>query len=408
MKYLFILAISLVGFSSKAQNFNFENWTTSIVNPDSLHGWSSTNHAVNNITTLITTLMQSSDNNGGAFSAHIQTVPFGFAGAPIVGIMVNGKAQLGFNASITSHLSGGGVAFSLRPTELNGYYKLVGSYNGLVKVILSKYNTSSSQRDTIAEGTRSLSSGTGSFTAFNVPLSYSSSNYPDTATIIIYASDPSVVPALNASFSSLYLDDFSYTVPPNIKDAGVSKLTSPDSSAVINDSVPVYGWLKNYGNVDLYNFDVAYTVNGQNKVSKTFTDTLYVNDSILFSFKEPYWKPTSAGNYKFCMFTENLVGDINLFNDTSCVNISSSLVEFENPIPIITIYPNPTRSILNLGNLPLNKTVVRIDNMSGQAIFNEYIIGNQVNLSDLPSGVYFLSVADDKGHLLVHQKIVKI
>jgi ribosomal protein L32 len=71
----------------------------------------------------------------------------------------------------------------------------------------------------------------------------------------------------------------------------------------------------------------------------------------------------------------------------------------------IKIYPNPVKNelIIDRGQLTINS--VEIIDLSGKTIFQFNELRNQINVSALPRGIYFVKVETDKG--IVTQKFVK-
>ncbi len=409
MKKIILAAFCLGLVNAQAQNLGFENWSTTSTSQDSAHGWSSTNKAVNNITSMINSLFKESTSvNSGNHAAHLQTAPFGFTGAPIVGIMVNGEAKLSFNASTTQYVSGGGEPYTKRPVAFTGHYKLAGSYVGIAQVLLSKYNALTQQRDTIAFNDFTLSINT-SFAQFSIPLTYLSAASPDSATVVFYASDPAVVPSMNASFSSLYIDDLAFTgTTAPVTNGGVVAVTSPAAASVVNTADTVIAWLKNYGSTPIANFDVAYIVNGQirNKVLQNHPDTIAPNDSVLFKFQQ-LWTPPSSGNYNICVMVENIANDLDQKNDTSCNSVSSTLSLTKLQLHPIGLYPNPVKSTLQLKHLPPHAQRIAIFTLGGNEIMQQTAERNTMDLSSLQTGLYVLTVLDKQGNTLAREKLIK-
>lgn len=83
-----------------------------------------------------------------------------------------------------------------------------------------------------------------------------------------------------------------------------------------------------------------------------------------------------------------------LFNTTSIENLSNHA--------IITVSPNPTKDRINF-SVNVN---MQLSNISGQIIAEEKNI-NTFDLSDQPSGLYFLTITDGYGNILQRNKIVK-
>ncbi|MCT4623193.1 MAG: T9SS type A sorting domain-containing protein [Schleiferiaceae bacterium] len=399
MKRKLLVAFSILCGVGFAQNINFENWSTTANSQDSLNNWSSTNHAVNMLTSTITTLFKSNDAAAGNHAAYIQTAPFGFAGSPTVGIMVNGEARFSFNGTTTKHESGGGTPFGLKPPALNGKYKINGMYPGLIQVLLTEYNASTQKRDTIGFGSLQLSASNNIYTSFSVPISYQSLNMPDTLTIIAYASDPSSVPSVNSSFSSLYLDDF-WFFPNFVNDIGIQSIKSPTGSSPVNSPDTVSAWIVNYGSTMHTGFDVSYTENGLNKVQESFNDTLYANDSVLFKFSQLF-VPKNPGNDTICVFLENVLNDGNSSNDTACVTAANSLSTAEVDVHNLNIYPNPNSGTFKISTLkPIH---ARLYNSAGQEVANLHLRTgeNKVTLSHLPKGLYILRSSEKAWRVII-------
>ncbi|MFT6686803.1 MAG: hypothetical protein ACJAVH_002076 [Bacteroidia bacterium] len=97
--------------------------------------------------------------------------------------------------------------------------------------------------------------------------------------------------------------------------------------------------------------------------------------------------------------------------DSICVNITGLEDELESDE--ITIYPNPTSDIISItgDGLPQNPFSIRLENPSGQILLEEQypvfgISGSiKVNMSALPTGVYFLHINGREKQLI--NKVVK-
>jgi hypothetical protein len=85
-----------------------------------------------------------------------------------------------------------GVPFTDRPDVLRGYYayESVANDSCWIAVFLSKWNTSTMQRDTIGYGefVTNQSTGFSSYTLFEAPISYTTSDTPDTVGVLMVSS----------------------------------------------------------------------------------------------------------------------------------------------------------------------------------------------------------------------------
>jgi uncharacterized repeat protein (TIGR02543 family) len=71
----------------------------------------------------------------------------------------------------------------------------------------------------------------------------------------------------------------------------------------------------------------------------------------------------------------------------------------------IEIYPNPVKDMLRIENGKLSITRIEIADLSGQVIYQFNNLRNQINVSALPQGIYFLKLETDKE--IVTKKFVK-
>ncbi|MFT4526497.1 MAG: hypothetical protein ACI85F_002671 [Bacteroidia bacterium] len=72
----------------------------------------------------------------------------------------------------------------------------------------------------------------------------------------------------------------------------------------------------------------------------------------------------------------------------------------------LTVFPNPTKDMVNVAGEMLNGSVLQLLSIEGILIHEEFVNqkSHQLNVSDLPSGLYFLSVISDTNR--THQRLV--
>ena len=107
-------------------------------------------------------------------------------------------------------------------------------------------------------------------------------------------------------------------------------------------------------------------------------------------------------------------GTLNIENQTLTIvqpSVSTTGIK-DNETSLLTVYPNPAKSVLTIdnGNLNVTKGVsLRIQNILGQTVFNQVVNQQFFNL-DVTSwtgkGIYFLSVLDKENNLIDIRKIV--
>ncbi|MES2514725.1 MAG: T9SS type A sorting domain-containing protein [Bacteroidota bacterium] len=122
-----------------------------------------------------------------------------------------------------------------------------------------------------------------------------------------------------------------------------------------------------------------------------------------------------AGNYEwgnnsfYIPYTQACTSSLNKCSSIFVVKINSSLVnvhELDGIMNNLKIYPNPTNSILNIidNQNQFKNSVIEVKNYFGQVIFVTSFT-NQINLSDLSDGLYFLTIQSTEKTITL--KIIK-
>ncbi len=241
MKKIFTLFAALTmsaGAFAQIPNASFESWTTSGTanNPDSWGNLNSTTASLPLPTPVYTCEKGTTSAPDG--SAFIKLTSKTVLTAVAPGVAVTGNLAVDL-AAMTFNISGG-FPYSTRSANLTGKWQHMGSGSdhGRVIVALSKWNTATSSRDTVALTDTTLTGMEMAWADFTIPLKYRSSSLtPDTGMIVLMASqDPTA--AVNGSY--LWVDKlaFSGTVPASVKplagtEAAVSVHPNP-ATAIAN------------------------------------------------------------------------------------------------------------------------------------------------------------------------------
>ena len=85
---------------------------------------------------------------------------------------------------------------------------------------------------------------------------------------------------------------------------------------------------------------------------------------------------------------------------TSIIGIQENALE-----NAFTVYPNPTNSSLTI-TTSVNHSSIQIVNTLGQVVFTKEK-STSLNLTLLPSGIYFIQLVDNKGRVIGNEKFVK-
>lgn len=89
------------------------------------------------------------------------------------------------------------------------------------------------------------------------------------------------------------------------------------------------------------------------------------------------------------------------------VHIANSTTELDNMISTIDLklLPNPTNTTLFIKDQNYNPLQYQITNCLGQLIQQENLIGNSIDVSSLPSGIYFIRFTDKKNETSIYKFI---
>ncbi len=196
-----ILSIAAVAFTSASlfaqiPNNGFENWTSmgSYSNPD---GWDQ----LNNLTASASIYTCTKGTPGFVGTGYLKLVSKTVGTNVAPGIAVSGLIN------ISAMKPKSGFPYTGQPQKLTGswQYMASGADAGFISIILTKWNSTSMKRDTIAKANQVLSGMAMSWATFNINLTYKSSALPDSAIIVLSASG--ATPVAN---SYLYVDNLSF------------------------------------------------------------------------------------------------------------------------------------------------------------------------------------------------------
>ncbi|HBF87071.1 MAG TPA: hypothetical protein DDX39_00405 [Bacteroidales bacterium] len=199
-KLVFIIILIFSSNFVVAQDFNldFENWTNTgqFYNPSE---WDSSNETFM-IGTFVPVTKESSAYNG-TYAVELKSTFISQVGSTLIGVITLGDFEV--NTYTQKAKVSGGKPYTKRPSKLTGYYKYSPNTTDSCGILIDlfKYNSSTSDRDTIGSGI--LTSGEVlDWTYFEVPINYVSSENPDSFNIIALSSDTSDI----KPESTLWLD----------------------------------------------------------------------------------------------------------------------------------------------------------------------------------------------------------
>lgn len=188
------------------------------------------------------------------------------------------------------------------------------------------------------------------------------------------------------------------------------------------DNGIVYGWL--FPMVDIVNKRLILTHSRQNKVSESTYFELIVSDRDSVDrimrievdgnkdhFRTQYATMMSNGDIllNVAQFAKNNPASPNWFSwimlDGQKMNIVSSTKDDIQPSDRLKLYPNPSSGLITIQNLehPVN---VKIYNLSGEIVKSLENVTNQVNVIDLPTGMYTMDIRNNQ--FSERHKIMKV
>lgn len=148
----------------------------------------------------------------------------------------------------------------------------------------------------------------------------------------------------------------------------------------------------------------AQSATGQATVVQSFTNN---SDAAYTTHTATYTAPT-AGLYYFGIHNNTPVGATETFLFLDTIVISTNLSTNDFLASSISVYPNPTKNLVNVSNTT-NAVVknISIVDLNGRTVrsLDVNATETQVNISELASGIYMMNVNTDQGSVI--KKIVK-
>lgn len=271
-----------------------------------------------------------------------------------------------------------GVGFPVtgKPSKLVGYYKYAPMGVDTFEIACALVD---SARNQVAYGILRSAATVGSFTRFEINLTYTSCNRPDTICIIA-ASSPftSGASTTGADGSVLWVDSFgvSFTPTPNV-------IPFANNDTVVtykNTPLTISTLLGNDGDCDGGSLSIVSTTiplhgsNTNTASSVTYTPTTgYVgNDIFTYNISD------GSGGSAVAFVVVNVLNNVGI-DDQSAASIS--------------LYPNPANNMIQILGMK-NNTSYMINDLSGKTILQGIVENNNnsIDISSLNNGSYIIKV----------------
>jgi hypothetical protein len=229
----FILISTTIIRAQATPNACFDSWTSTsnlFGSYNTPNNWNCENSQTATIGTY--TCFQSTTHYSGCGTYSCELITKSIDIPLIVDQVVPGIITTGTIPSSVTGTITGGIAYTLRPDSITGYYEYTpaGGENGFVDFYL--FGSAANNADTIAEAQFNTPKTTvGTFTRFSAPL-----NYRDTDAVVnsIWLISSSLNDALSAGVgSTLYIDDLNLVINPS----GIAEYAKPEFNISPNPAV---------------------------------------------------------------------------------------------------------------------------------------------------------------------------
>jgi|GEM_PF-3025451 len=436
-----IFSVSVTGLWAQATpNASFETWATigSFPSYDACTGWDSPNSQTAITGTFV--CIKTTDKHSGTYAMKLISKSIsGLGNSP--GVATTGTLPTGSGGSIT-----GGVAYTLRPDSIVGWYKYtpVSGDNGYAEFRL--YGPGGTN-DTIATAHFDTPiTAVNTYTRFSKALTYYYANPVANSIWLLISSKNGANPTLG---STLFADDLDliFVVRDSISlTTGTSTMCSGQTATFTSyphngGTTPVYQWKVNGSNVGsnsstftsttLASGDVVTCVLTSNLTGVTVTGGPATSNAITMTINPSPATPTvtqnglvltssaTTGNqwYKDGVliagatsqtYTVTQIGIYTVIvTGSGCpslasapVNVTTTGIDQSGNENFFTVYPNPSDGNFNVSfNVPIKATYkLELKNTLGQLIYQETLTdfnghySKQMNVSQFGKGIYMISL----------------
>jgi len=201
-----------------------------------------------------------------------------------------------------------------------------------------------------------------------------------------------VYAALNTLRSNIYNFTQSCSLSPTYSDLVILNLSSGNAPIVANEATQLIIDFKNIGAENINeNLSISYRIEGAEIGSSNFSainSNQSLSQNVSYTFNSP-------GSYQYCAFIDGASNELNVSNNSYCINLTvEQMPDTSTGLADLiggnfSIYPNPSHDLVYAkGEHPFESIVIY--NALGQALINtrEFPIA----ISHLENGVYYLKL----------------
>ena len=437
-----LLSVSTAGLWAQATpNAGFETWTTagSFNTYDVATGWDSPNPSTAIIGTFV--CVKTTDKHSGTYAIKLIAKSIaGLGNSP--GVACTGTFPSGFGGNIS-----GGIAYTLSPDSIVGWYKYtpVAGDHGYAQFLL--FGSAANNADTIAQAIfNTPTTAVNTYTRFSAPLVYRNTHAVTNSMWLLCSTKNGDAPVLN---TVLFADDLDliFAVRDSIAmTTGTNPMCAGQSATFTSyphngGTTPVYQWKVNGVNAGtgptftttaLTNGQIVtcvltsnltgVTVSGSPATSNSITVSIgapptptispnglvltsssatgnqwYLNGSIINGAVSQIYTAAQIGNY-------TVVVSINGCTSAASapINITTTGINQSVNDSFFTVYPNPSNGNFNVSfNVVLKATYkLELRNTLGQLVYNETLTdfngsySKQMDVSLFGKGIYTISLTN--------------
>jgi hypothetical protein len=229
---IFVLLALVVSSQTQIPEGGFENWTpnSSGTYSEPSGNWWTTLNPLASVGAPVTTA-PTSDAHSGELAARLETVQWG--DFLISGLLSSGEFV--FEEPFIKQ----GRPFSDKPSKFKGWYKYtpVQGDSAGIGAILTRYNTSTQQKDTIADAVIAVSSNITSYTEFVIDFEYTIPDLTPDTIIVVFTSSGDASNLQGQDGSVLIIDDIILEYATGLQDNLMPELSLNAFPSPANDRI---------------------------------------------------------------------------------------------------------------------------------------------------------------------------
>lgn len=218
MKKLYILILSFMAASAMGQTqipgAGFNNWTPNSTNTyyEPAGDWWTTLNTLVSLGAPVT-VSPTTDAHSGEYAAKLETKLWG-------SFLISGLLASGNFVMVEPYIQNG-RPYTETPSKFTGWYKYspVNGDSAGIGAILTKYNTGTGQKDTLATAIKAITNEAQAYTQFEIDFDYKMTGMDPDTIIIVFTSSGDGANFLGEVGSTLIIDDILLEYPSGLQES---------------------------------------------------------------------------------------------------------------------------------------------------------------------------------------------